>query len=328
MTSFEDYKKLWHEAVMSGHLRLVAISGMDGTGKGTLVELIPKYSHKLDNMNNYVEDNADILTVRFPDYETNSGKIIKRLLQKGAHNFLSMEEMMALFAINRLELLGGILTTSYDSLVKNRALRVLFDRFPTCNLVTLGAWIANTGKYLDILDKSHTKKRKNIVEFMLDLEQFLYATLYLDQAKIFVPMVSPKTSIEAIKNDGTRDIVDTYETLQVQEVVNNIYKIFTQENLFPFEIIEQETNGKRLDPVSVARLIKIESCSTKNKSSNFLILRNDKVFPEINQAISDILMKFDGLKKFYNLVCLMQYKQFVKFLLDCFFQLSNQYFRQ
>jgi len=113
--------------VRQNKVKFFVFDGLDGSGKGTLANLLCEH---------LVYNGYNVVFVELPDYSSPIGRLIKDML-KGSFN-LVLNQTMALFALNRLEVLPAIILSALKLYAENnKDICVVFDRFVTSNILTI-----------------------------------------------------------------------------------------------------------------------------------------------------------------------------------------------
>jgi len=102
------------------YVMFVVLEGIDGSGKSTQLELVA------DTLRSSLLNQVRIQTVKFPVYDSPTGRIIERMLQGGLKSKESCTIFQSLMAINRREFV-------YDLILKDTIL--LADRYTLSGLV-------------------------------------------------------------------------------------------------------------------------------------------------------------------------------------------------
>ncbi len=277
-------------------LNFIVIDGLDGSGKGTITDLLANKCIKYGN---------NVLKVDYPQYTTKWGKILKYLLKVNDMN-LNLEERMAVYSINRLESIDSIFLSVNSFKNIDNDLTIIFDRFPTSNVLTISYYLAKSinNKDLDtkILDKLPVNK---YLKLMNSLDKYFYNFFKLKNAKIVIPQINPRITIDRIQRDNTREGSDSYENINVQTIADYIYKELSNIPNSNIYIVNQEEKPPQIVANAVFNIYKhnytkpleVNDCEILNLSIN-----NDTVQSlEVENSINHILSKYPKLVNLLNI---------------------------
>ncbi len=224
----------------SGILTPIIIDGLDGSGKGTIVD---------EMSDSLISRGMNVLLIDLPQYEQPWGQVIKRVLHTPSID-LSLEERMLLYVFNRLETIDGIKKQTSNIYQKaNAPIVLLFDRFITSNVITCAYYAKTHNQDLDI---------EKLYEFMIESDKYFLSELYLNEFQVVVPQLDANLAVDAIENDNTRDGRDLYENTDVQSIADRYYKELSgtqSDRPSTIEVVDQVENGKRLSAKEVAEKI-------------------------------------------------------------------------
>lgn len=197
----------------------VVVEGGDQVGKG---DAVCNLSRELAN------EGYDVCVVSFPCYATPIGNAVREVLTKDTFFKLGFdpdEEIsckMALFALNRLEVLNSILQDNEDTLY-------VCDRGPFSNALTIAYGIAQ-GR----VDASEVD---SLVDEALLLDSFFRRCMNSDRCVIKLSNTNRKWS-------GAREDADLHERTDVQELSEGIYDIFSERLSSDWaNIVTRDSNG-------------------------------------------------------------------------------------
>ena len=132
---FKLYKKAVENNPMLNNL-VISFEGIDATGKQTISTLVKEFLMFMDP--NHAPVNPEIIKINIPNYNIQSGKEIKAMLDSGSYNTKVLQD---LFALNRKEVQNSLCNFnqicegqanfgwSYGQQVINRNKVTIFDRW-------------------------------------------------------------------------------------------------------------------------------------------------------------------------------------------------------
>jgi len=282
--------------VRQNKVKFFVFDGLDGSGKGTLANLLCEH---------LVYNGYNVVFVELPDYSSPIGRLIKDML-KGSFN-LVLNQTMALFALNRLEVLPAIILSALKLYTENnKDICVVFDRFVTSNILTIAY---NYSKLLSVEYKNSFNDDKVIFEMLtkiykqddinthfislLNLDKYFLRLLrFSSKHPIFVPKIHPVDAIYRIRNDVSRVEVDKYENELVQSIADYLYKSFFTNFNYKFNICFLDQRDKRPEDV-------IYQAITYSSSS---------ISPHNNSTLSKGEFLSVSYKNLEDMNLLMQYK--------------------
>ena len=283
--------------IRQNKVKFFVFDGLDGSGKGVLSKLLSQY------LLNYY----DVVYVELPDYSSPIGQNIKQMLNLSTHN-LNLNQTMALFALNRLEILPSLILAVLDLYQQNRNknICIVFDRFCTSNILTMAYKYSKLFSHIkidgtsikqdfivDTIDKFYSLDRVYL-DFldMLSLDRYFLKLLKFDQkAPIFIPLITPEQAIQRIKKDTSRDVIDKYENILVQSIASFLYSCFLEKfNKFNTKLLHQEDK----DPEQISKeLIYMIDLSIHHKDD---FSKSKTRLINLSYSSLDLL----GLKDLYN----------------------------
>ena len=217
-----------------------ALDGLDGCGKGELAKAVAKTVRN---------KGINVVVCDYPQYGLPFGRLLDRLLHENDED-LSIAERMAVYALNRRESLPNIEKAVRSAYGKNGAnILILFDRYPTSNLITLAYYILKEGK------ESKVKAMfKHYWPYMWQIDSLLVSRLELENAPVFVPVIDPDVALKAISHDETRVGRDGYEALPVQRIAEQLYLLASHQDS-RVKLLHQYKKGsrRRLSPAAIAK---------------------------------------------------------------------------
>lgn len=183
-------------------LKSIDFEGSDQVGKGeTANEIAQKYC----------SEGIDTTLISFPYYATPIGYCIREVLTGGFTDSVAISESrevyvkMALFALNRLEILNSILSSQHRGIY-------IFDRGPFSNALTIAHYLVNEGSSKANLD--------DLVDTAIDLDRYFIKVLSIDNCVIRL-----QTEEDVwVQNRGERG--DLHENSDVQERSREVYEKF------------------------------------------------------------------------------------------------------
>jgi thymidylate kinase len=243
----------FQEKVRAGVVNFTAIDGLDGAGKKTVSKIVAE---------TVINSGRNCLLVPYPRYDTPWGKMLRRLLTITDED-LSLEERMLAYALNRLETIPLLIETALKLTENEQKLIVVFDRYPTSNVLT---WAYYQQK-LDKQDQSSVsaKTMSELYETIWQVDSQFERYLRVRQnCDIHVLTLETETALAAISADGERqdDVrLDKYEVREVQALADRAYNYLAEqsqsgiisENIYVHK--QLYAGGKRLTPNAVAAKI-------------------------------------------------------------------------
>jgi len=182
----------------------IDVEGPDQVGKGDAVKNIAQ---------EYCNQGIDSTIISFPYYATPIGYSIREVLTEGFSSEIGIENSrevkvkMALFALNRLEILNSILST------KQRGIYI-FDRGPFSNALTIAHYLVN--------EDSSQVNVDDLVDTAIDLDRYFRKVLNIDNC-----IIKLQTEEDVwVPNRGERG--DLYENSDVQEKSKYVYSKFEE----------------------------------------------------------------------------------------------------
>lgn len=177
----------------------VDVEGGDQVGKGDAVKnLAEKIAY----------EGYDVSVISFPCYATPIGNAVREVLKQNLFSELGLDEYesvsakMALFALNRLEVLNYVLQKNTDTVY-------VCDRGPFSNALTIAYALVSDPVLHDMQD--------TLVEEALELDSFFRCSMHTDSCVIKLSSGSGIWSKE--REDG-----DLHERKDVQELSEDIYE--------------------------------------------------------------------------------------------------------
>lgn len=205
--------------------KLITIEGLDGSGKGTNVQLL---EHAL------IEAGYPTVTYSFPEYDSTVGKVIAKYLQGEFGNVedVPVELVCTAYAADRARYAEDILTYLENGYI------VLCDRYTYSNVFNMVK-----------LDKS---KWDNFLDWIEDLE---FNCLGVARPDINIYLhVEPTISIKRIKERGKRDYQNNKEDIHESnyELLKNSSEgyLYIANNRDNWLIIDEMKDDKQL-PIEV-----------------------------------------------------------------------------
>ena len=185
-------------------LKSVDVEGPDQVGKGDAVKNIAQ---------EYCNRGIDTTLISFPYYATPIGYCIREVLTEGFSIDIGIEDSrevkvkMALFALNRLEILNSILSNQQGGVY-------IFDRGPFSNALTIAYSLVNKESNLVDID--------DLVDTAIDLDRYFREVLNIDNC-----VIKLQTEEDVwVQNRGERG--DLHENSDVQEKSKYIYSKFEE----------------------------------------------------------------------------------------------------
>lgn len=215
----------YYRLVNTNKIKFIAFDGLDGSGKGTIVDLLSRI---------LVNSGYNVIKISLPVYSTKYGKLLKHLLNVSDEN-LTLLERMNIYALNRLEITSEIVIKSVEITRNSKSkLFVVFDRFVTSNVITIAYYL-----------QKHTKliHQENIyLENIKKVDLFFINFLKLENTKIVVPSIDVEISMKRLSNDSTRKNIDMYEKYDVQKKARDLYIKLYQAGVFNMQIVPIHLN--------------------------------------------------------------------------------------
>lgn len=293
-STFETSFDLYHQAIVDGSITHSALDGLDGCGKGTLAKEVAIRC---------TQNGADALIVEFPSYQRKWGKIIRQCLDApGGPSALGLtrDEMMTLYALNRLETIHDVITTAVNSVSNRKPLHIIFDRFPTSNIITSAFWASRNPDDLVLTDLN---EQTRLLDFMHQIDKHFFTLLAVKNTPIYIPIVDYSTVIKSIDDDITRTDRDAYEQPDVQEVADFLYKkldaIHPQVQLHSqYKSTEEGIEQKERKSVSeIVDNFNIEFPSHSGTGTVHTLSQTDVIPIRIQSCIKDVLLNFGRLNQ-------------------------------
>jgi len=181
----------------------VDVEGGDQVGKGDAVGNIAK---------ELAQEGYEVCVVSFPCYATPIGNAVRKVLKEDIFNDMGLDSQealsskMALFALNRLEVLNFLIQQEGQSIY-------VFDRGPFSNALTI-AYAYAKGFSED--------SRQSLVEKALSFDQYFREKMLVDNCVI--RLFNKGNNWAKEREDG-----DLHESKDVQDISEQIYGIFKQE---------------------------------------------------------------------------------------------------
>ena len=183
-------------------LKSIDVEGSDQVGKGDAVKNIAQ---------EYCDRGIDTTIISFPYYATPIGYCIREVLTEGFASDVDINEerevdvKMALFALNRLEILNSILSATREGIY-------IFDRGPFSNALTIAYFLVN--------EVPNTRDVEELVDIAMDLDEYFRNILNIDNCVI---RLQTEEGIW-VQNRGEKG--DLHENSDVQEKSKEVYARF------------------------------------------------------------------------------------------------------
>jgi len=227
------------KSVFTSHV----IEGLDGSGKST---------YAFAAANALTKKGVNCLVVHLPQYAPQFGSYIDKLLHtQNSEKELTIAERMALYALNRLEVLPFIEKEIKKFAKSDLPLQVIFDRSPWSNIVTCAYYMIKNGIPKDLY--SVMKEYHNL---MLELDAYFIHAMHIEEATISISMIHHTLSAAAMSADPKRTRgKDQYEVEDVQALVNELYGIVAKLNpqIVLYEQIKED--GVKVTPEEAGEII-------------------------------------------------------------------------
>lgn len=181
----------------------VDVEGGDQVGKGDAVKNLAL---------ELASEKYDVLVAPFPCYASPLGNAVRQVLKEdlfeefGLDDIESVSSKMALFSLNRLEILNGLLTEREGKVF-------VFDRGPFSNALTIGYALVKG------LDREYEQE---LVQEALSLDSYFRKQMKTDGCVI--RLFNESNSWSKSREDG-----DLHESKDVQDISDRIYSIFGEE---------------------------------------------------------------------------------------------------
>lgn len=236
---------LFNQAVENGWIDQVVVCGLDGAGKGEITgHLVEQYS--LRGINTVLID--------FPQYSLKYGKIIKKML-KSKKEF-TLEQRMALYALNRLESLYEIIKAGLNSLDDSKNIKIIYDRFSTSNVITAAFYYYNNYFKGMPVEQFKRELEDNMLELegidemintMLKVDKIFHGLLNINpsEVQVYIPQINAEESMSRLLSDSTREGADNYELLEVQLLADWLYRRVARSGKFNLIIDPQNGGGAK-----------------------------------------------------------------------------------
>lgn len=272
--------------------RINVVDGLDGGGKTSITSEIKRI---------YEDLGYNTVIVHFPQYTTPWGKEIRDLLDTGDKG-LTLLERMVVYALNRLECVDTI--KEQVSRLEGSSV-LLFDRFPTSNVLTLAYYLAagslenaseeDVSKWIE----QNSDEIDYYVSIITEIDCAFMRALNIEDAEVYVPTIDPAISLARIANDASRlNGGDTYENYQVQMIAYHLYKTIAEAGLLNIKIVEQD--GR--DPSTIAKDIVnrsglLDSGTVEKPTSVRVKVGEDPyISPSIQTEMQRLITRFPKLR--------------------------------
>jgi thymidylate kinase len=270
----------------------LVIDGNDGIGKSTITSMLRQ---------TYQEQGYNTLGVHFPQYDTHWGKTIKRLLSSGDGG-LSLQERMVVYALNRLECVD---TIKCELGKQDGDTILLFDRFPTSNILTIAYYLASTtlkdSSKIEILRwiLAHEEEIEEHISLMYEIDAAFIKALGLEDTRVFIPAIDPEVSISRIETDANRhEPSDTYEKRQVQLIAYYLYSLAHKRQLLSIDIVEQGGRPANEIATQIVDSADITEGDTENPINRDIVVgENPNISPEIHSHMEQLIRRFPRLRR-------------------------------
>lgn len=186
----------------------VAIDGLDGSGKGSCVDEMSKI---------ITNAGVPVIIADYPSYKYPWGEFLYHLLHENNEG-LSVQDRFLVYALNRLETVFVLLEKIEDFQREYNKVAVIFDRYVTSNVVSLGFYLTQMGENVD-----YHEELKKLYPFMWEIDKYFVDYLKLQKTKIFVPILDAEETIKRVRRDDSRMKADFYERTDVQDLARRLY---------------------------------------------------------------------------------------------------------
>ncbi len=258
--------------------KFLAIDGLDGSGKATCSKEIAKFLSS---------KGKDVLVVDFPQYEGPWGKVLTHLLTKSDEG-LNLKERMCVYALNRLE--------SVDAILKEGPTQVIFDRYPTSNVITFAYYLLKENR------KFNLSEFKEIYKYMWKIENDFQKLLGNIRTKtnVYILEIEIEETMKRLYEDKKRTGIQLYEKEDIQRLSNDLFRELSKLDK-TVKIISQKEKNKSLQKKEVAmKIIKREfpgllsstNAEGKGKIKHFTISPSPDLSPKVIDSMEKLFLEF------------------------------------